>query len=158
MAANLPYFDTSYLVRLYLRDLGFEAVRELAGSGAAVASAWHAQTEIMAAFHRGFREGRLQQGAYCSALGQFLTDSKNGLFQWLPLTDSIHPRLEQFFWQAPATTFLRAADALHLACAAEHGFKQVYSNDRHFLAAAPLFGLEGVNIIGSVARPLTTDY
>ena len=151
MDADLPYFDTSYLVRLYLRDFGFETVRELAGAGAAVASAWHAQSEMMAALHRGFREGRLQQGAYRAALAQFLTDSNDGLFQWLPLIDSIRQRLEQFFWQAPATTFLRAADALHLACAAEHGFKKVYSNDRHFLAAASLFGLEGINVIRSGA-------
>lgn len=56
-------------------------------------------------------------------------------------------RLESVLSTAPATTNIRAADALHLACAAEHGFSEVYSNDRHFLLAAPLFGLEGMNVI-----------
>jgi len=28
----------------------------------------------------------------------------------------------------------------------------VYSNDRHFLAAAPIFGLRGVDVIRAVAR------
>jgi predicted nucleic acid-binding protein len=147
MAAKLPYFDTSYLVRLYLRDVGYEAVRELAGSGRAIASAWHAQAEIVAAFHRAFREGRLGQGPYLSVLEQFINDSRDGFYHWLPLSDSIQQRLEQFFWKASNTNFLRAADALHHACAAEHGFTEVHSNDRHFLAAAPLFGLRGVNVI-----------
>jgi predicted nucleic acid-binding protein len=147
MPADPPYFDTSYLVRLYLRDQGYERVRELAGSGSAVASAWHAQAEIVAAFHRAFREGRLQQGPYLSVLEQFINDSQDGFYHWLPLTESVQQRLEQFFRNASNTHFLRAADALHLACAAEHGYTEVYSNDRHFLAAAPLFGLQGVNVI-----------
>jgi predicted nucleic acid-binding protein len=148
MAVNVPYFDTSYLVRLYLGDHGFDAVRALAGSSASIASAWHAQAEITAAFHRSFREGRLQQGAYLHALDQFISESNDGLFVWLPLTDSVQHRVEQFFRSAPATVFLRAADALHLACAAEHGYAEVHSHDRHFLAATPLFGLRGVNVIG----------
>lgn len=147
MPADLLYFDTSYLVRLYLRDHGFEKVRELAGSATTIASAWHAQAEIVAAFHRAFREGRLRQDAYQSVLGQFSADSKGGVYHWFPLTESIQRRLEQFFWTATATNFLRAADALHLACAAGHGFTEVYSNDRHFLAAAPLFGLNGASVI-----------
>ncbi len=147
MDADLPYFDTSYLVRLYLRDHGFERVRELAGSHAGIASSWHAQAEILAAFHRAFREGRFQDSAYLSVLDQFRADSKEGMFDWLPLTDSVQKRLEQFFKSAPATAFLRSADALHLACAVEYGFKEIYSNDRHLLASASHFGLRGIDVI-----------
>jgi predicted nucleic acid-binding protein len=152
MAADIPFFDTSYLVRFYLEDAGFEAVREFAGAERAVAAAWHAQSEVAAALHRAFRERGMEQSAFQAALEQFLDDKQNGLFHWLPLTEGVRKRVEQVFRKAPVSVFLRGADALHLACAAEHGFKDVYSNDRHFLAAAPLFGLRGVNVIGFGVR------
>jgi predicted nucleic acid-binding protein len=43
--------------------------------------------------------------------------------------------------------FLRSGDALHLACAEEHGFQEVYTNDRHMLKAARHFHLTGVNVL-----------
>ena len=147
MPADPPYFESSYRVRLYLRDRGFEEVRDLAGSSTVVASAWHARTEVVAALHRAFREGRLQPVGYHSALDQFINDSKDGLFHWLPLTDVLPQRLEAFFRNAGPAIVLRAADALHLACAVEHGFKNVHSNDRRFLDAAPHFGLRGLDVI-----------
>ncbi len=147
MPAKAPYFDTSYLVRLYVEDRGFAEARQLAGSFGLVASAWHGQAEVVAALHRVYRERGQSQGNYLAALKQFAYDRDHAAFTWLPLTDSVMSRLENTLRDAPASTFLRAADALHLACAATHGFTEVYSHDRHFLAAAPLFGLRGLDVI-----------
>ncbi|MEO8351486.1 MAG: type II toxin-antitoxin system VapC family toxin [Chthoniobacteraceae bacterium] len=151
MAADPLYFDTSYLVRLYLEDAHFERVRSLAAGGGILASSWHAQAEIIAALHRAFREGRLVRERYMDAFDQFKQERDSGHFRWCDLTEAVRTRVEMFFANASATTHLRAADALHLACAAEHGFREVYSNDRHLLAATPLFGMKGINVIGSDA-------
>ena len=145
------YFDTSYLVRLYLDDAGCELVRELA-THSEVASCWHAQAEVLCSLHRGLREGRLDAEQYRALLDQFHSDCADGAFRWLPLADPILARLDRIVAAAPAATFLRATDALHLACAAENGFTEVYSHDRHFLAAAPLFGLRDVNLIPAPSR------
>jgi hypothetical protein len=40
-----------------------------------------------------------------------------------------------------------AAAAGRLACAEEHGFHEVYTNDRHMLKAARHFHLTGVNVL-----------
>jgi predicted nucleic acid-binding protein len=43
----------------------------------------------------------------------------------------------------PAVAYLRAGDAIHLTTAADAGEREVWSNDRHLLAAAQHFGLIG---------------
>ena len=49
--------------------------------------------------------------------------------------------------KTPSTVFLRSGDALHLACAEEHGFQEVYTNDRRTLQAAKHFHVRGVNVL-----------
>jgi spore coat protein CotH len=51
-------------------------------------------------------------------------------------------------FKARYVAHVRTVDAIHLACARENGFKEVYTNDRHMLASAPLFELTGINVIG----------
>ena len=45
----------------------------------------------------------------------------------------------------------KRCDALHLACAEEHGIQEVYTNDRHMLQAAKHFHVTGVNVLSETA-------
>ena len=141
------YFDTSYLVRLYYEDPGAEAVRALAATDH-VASALHGQAEMLAAFHRKLREGAIRPATYHALLGQVRAHIEAGAFQWLAQDQEIVLRIRHVYQKLPPTVFLRAADAIHLATAAESGFRIIYSNDAHLLAAAGHFGIEGKNVIG----------
>ena len=140
------YFDTSYLVRLYYQDPGADQVRALAANDH-VACAAHGQAEMMAAFHRKLREGAIRPAAYAALVGQVEAHLEAGAFQWLPQDGEILSRVRHAYQKLSASVFLRGADAIHLATAAEAGFRLVYSNDTHLLAAAKHFGIEGKNVI-----------
>ena len=140
------YFDTSYLVRLYYQDPGANAVRALAATDH-VRCAAHGQAEMIAAFHRKLRHRAIWPAAYAALMGQVKVHVKAGAFHWLAQGADILVRIRQVYEKLPAAVFLRAADAVHLATAAESGFRIVYSNDTHLLGAAEHFGLEGKNVI-----------
>jgi predicted nucleic acid-binding protein len=143
------YLDSSYLFRLYSTELGHERVKALASQSGSVSSAWHARAEFATIVLRKRREQPGAEAHWLALHRQFLTELRGGHLDLLPLTESVIARLESTLAIAPPGIFLRAADAMHLACAAENGLSEVYSNDRHLLAAAPLFGLKGMNIIGA---------
>lgn len=142
------YFDTSYLVRLYFDEPDSAAVRTLAATDH-IACAVHGQAEMIAAFHRKLREGAIPLRAFKAVLSQLAADTEAGAFHWLPEGQEVLARVAAVFAKLPATVFLRGADALHLATAAEHGLATVYSNDMHLLDAAEYFGIEGRNVIGT---------
>jgi predicted nucleic acid-binding protein len=140
------YFDTSYLVRLYYADPGAGAVRALAATDH-LACAAHGQAEMIAVFHRKLREGAIRAAGYAALVGQLEAHIQAGAFLWIPQSADILARIRKVYEKLPATVFLRGADAVHLATAAEAGFRVVYSNDGHLLAAAKHFGLVGKNVI-----------
>ncbi len=143
----MNYFDSSYLVRLYFEEPGFEEVRALKDPEP-WACALHGKAETSAAFHRKFRDGHIDSSKLHETMEQFAADCLAGEFSWLPLTVPTVDSLTSLYRNLPPDCFLRAADALHLACARDHGFKTVYSNDKHLLAAAKHFGLRTRNVIG----------
>ena len=140
------YFDTSYLVRLYFRDPGWEEGRELAATDHLVC-AIHGRAEMIAAFHRKLREGAIKPIQYAALLDQAAADDAEEAIRWVPLSPPTLTKVAAVYSALPASTFLRAADALHLATAAEQGLTTIFSNDHHLLAAATHFGLSGRNVI-----------
>ncbi len=144
---TVAYYDTTYLLKLQMAEAGTPEVRAHAATVFEIHSAQHGRAEFASAAFRKVREGVATLADYQRLITQFNADIAATTIRLLPLTDAILDRVEAAFATAPATTCLRAADALHLATAAEHGFTEIHSNDKHLLAAAQLFGLRGVNVI-----------
>ena len=140
------YFDTSYIVRLYLEDPGWQKVREIAATDH-IACCLLGRAEALAAFHRRFREGILSRRDMKTLDEQFETECDAGAFQWLPLSAVVIAGLRKVYARLPKSVNLRAGDAIHLACAAENHFREIYSNDQQLLAAADNFGLRGRNVV-----------
>ncbi|MCX6876227.1 MAG: type II toxin-antitoxin system VapC family toxin [Verrucomicrobia bacterium] len=144
---NAAYYDANYIFKLQCGEDGAVEVSAHAATVEVLICSLLGRAELASAAFRKVREGTATAAQYQALHAQVHDETTAGHLEWLPLTDAILDRVESVFATAPATTYLRAADALHLATAAEHGFAEIYSNDKHLLAAAPLFGLRGVNVI-----------
>jgi predicted nucleic acid-binding protein len=140
------YFDASYIARLYFDDLGWEKVRALAAEQS-LACSLHGHAETIAVMHQKFRERTLTAVQYRQTLDQLALDCKENAYSWLPLSPSVIDRVRRGYATLPQTPFLRASDALHLACAAENQFREIYSNDQRLLEAATHFGIRGIDIL-----------
>jgi predicted nucleic acid-binding protein len=143
------YIDTSYITKCYVGEVGSAEVLALLAGRPDLACAAHGRLEVVASLKRIQREGRLDARALKQVLKRLETDELAGHWQWLPVSSELITLACKRVAELPPSTFLRAADALHLAAAEEAGCREVYSHDRHLLAAAPLFGLVARDVIPS---------
>jgi predicted nucleic acid-binding protein len=141
------YLDTSYIVKCYLREPGTDVVLDWLQGKSGLTCCLHGRLELIAAFKRHVREGRLIETHFLASLRLLEKDERSGIWQWIPVSAELIQKACKQVAALHANIFIRAADALHLACAAENGFTSIYSHDRHLLAAAGHFGLEGKDIL-----------
>jgi predicted nucleic acid-binding protein len=141
------YLDAAYIGKCYLNEPGAERVQELAGKSDGLTSCEIGRLEFFSLIHRHRREGNITPREASDVLRDFERDEAGGVWHWLPVTPQLVRRTCDAVRSLPAKVLLRAGDALHLGCARENGFKEVYTNDRHMLANAPLFGLQGIDVI-----------
>ena len=164
------YFDVSYLAKLHWRSQAPRRSKCWRAASQRLRVASTAGMEFAAVGHRKVREKAADLRQAQSAFAQLQRDTVGGGIIWLPLELRVYRRVESFFIHHPGSVFLRASDALHLACAAEHGFTEVYSNDRPTFSPPPHSSdcgsqrhrssrlIPAARCSGSVGRPLAGPF
>lgn len=142
----MTYFDSCYLAKLYLLEPDSPRVRSHATAVGEITCCAIGWTEVISTFHRHLRDGRLTQRQFRLLSEQVALDLRNGLWKPIPVTIAILEAQARRMVALPGTVFLRSADALHLTCAAEAGLAEIFSSDRHLIAAAAHFGLRAVTL------------
>ena len=143
----MVYFDTAYIAKCYLNEPSATIVREFAYESDGLASCEIARAEFYSVVHRHLQEGNIDSDEVRDVFEDFEQDERAGVWEWFPVTSSLIGLVCENISSLPDTAFLRAADAIHLTCAKEHGFTEIYTNDNHILACAKYFQVKGVNLI-----------
>jgi predicted nucleic acid-binding protein len=140
------YLDSSYIFKCYINEPGTPRVLSLVQNSSGCSSSLHARTEFWSGLHRRVCETVTSIEDARKIWRQFEEDERTGVWHWLPLNDIVIRRACDVFEKLPPEVFLRSGDALHLACAAENRFTELYGGDRTLLSAATHFGLNGISV------------
>ena len=128
------YLDSSYIFKCYINEPGTPRVLSLVQNSSGCSSSLHARTEFWPGLHRRVCETVTSIEDARKIWRQFGEDERTGVCHWLPLNDIVIRRACDVFEKLPPEVFLRSGDALHLACAAENRFTELYSGDRTLLS------------------------
>ena len=137
------YLDAAYIVKVYLNEPDSEAVRRLIREADSLTSSEWSVVEVTCAFRRQFREGKLNAAQLQSAVELFREHAEALIWNLVPIGSGWMRRLTGFVSNLPPDVYLRAGDMVHLMAARESGESEIWTSDRHMLAAASHFGLAG---------------
>ena len=143
---DVSYFDSAFIAKFYLDEPESDEVRALAERLGRVCCNVFGRLEVASVFHRKWREAAFGEAALKELGAQFDEDCAAGLWTWLPISPDLIEVASTAIVRLPKTTFLRSADTLHLVSAREHGIKEIYSTDRHLIAAAKHFGVKAMGV------------
>lgn len=114
------YFDTRYILMCYLNEPNAELEADK------FSCRW-ARAEFSSGLKRQVREGKLTSVQAAELEREFQTDEQSGVWLWLPVHDGLLDAVASRLSTWPDAVPLRTGDALHLSCAVEHGFTEIYS-------------------------------
>ena len=140
------YLVTCYIAKFYFNEPESARVRELVWKADTIYSSVWALAEFHAVLHRQMREGELTPADASELISRFPAHVELGLWNLIPITEALLRRTSALMVSAPRDLFIRTADAVHLVTAHETGEREIWTNDRHMLAAAPYFGLTGRSV------------
>ena len=140
------YFDTAYVGKCYLNEPDAAEIRKTAKSTGRLCTSAFTLAELACAFHRNLREGTLNATSLKTARDQFQDDIQNEIWTLIPVSGNILRQVDLLVRGLPRNIFLRAGDALHIVSAVDAGFNEIWTNDRHLLAAAAHFGVKGRSV------------
>lgn len=140
------YLDSAYIAKCYLNEPDAPQVRALVRGQTGLASSSLCVAEMACIFQRHVREGGLTRAQATRLRGFFRADIGAGVWSLVPITEPLLEEVDRRVRALPRAVYVRAGDAIHLTAAVEAGFAEIWSNDRHMLAAASHFGLAGKSV------------
>ncbi len=140
------YLDSAYIAKFYVNEPDAPAVRKAIRRASHLYSSAWSLLEVTCVFHRHVREGSLsvEQGREVTEV--FRTHIESDLWNLIPVNDRLLRTATTLIRGLPKHVPLRGGDAIHLATALDAGESEIWTNDRHLLAAAAHVGIIGRSV------------
>jgi predicted nucleic acid-binding protein len=140
------YLDSAYVAKYYVNERDATAVRKLIRRASSICSSSWAFVEVSCVFHRHVREGSLTIAQGRELIDLFRSHVEANLWNLIPTSEAALRRTATLIRGLSPKVPLRAGDAIHLASALDAGETEIWTNDRHLLAAANHVGLSGKSV------------